>query len=216
MNILINFPTVRMNRLLCLYLCIYSLGCLEAFILAQKWKKTSLRQIRVKFGGVNAPRVEVDSKSEIDVHHACDEATTEGKKSLLDTMHDFLHPADIINYPTSRRPLADMSHDEVYVLDANMVICYKNKHILEWNKFADEHVALGKKFYMVSFNFDEVNSKGGCPDWCEALITDQPVTIAGMEPFYQQVLEEFEVKGKMGRELKVSALSAPLYKVYKV
>jgi hypothetical protein len=147
----------------------------------------------VKFEGLNAPRVSVDSKSKIDVQHVCDEAT------------------DIINYP-SRRPLADMSHDEVYVLDANLVICYKNNHIPAWNKFADEHMALGKKFFMVSFNFDEV--EGGCPpDWCEALNTDQPVTIAGMEPFYQRVLEKFEVKGNMRRKLKVSALSAPHYKV---
>jgi hypothetical protein len=38
---------------------------------------------------------------------------------------------------------------------------------------------------MISFNFDEV--KGGCPELCEMLHTDQPVTIAGMDPFYNRV-----------------------------
>ena len=45
-----------------------------------------------------------------------------------------------------------MSHDDVYVLDANMVTCYNHKKIPEWNNFADTHVAQGKKFFMVPFN----------------------------------------------------------------
>ena len=98
-----------------------------------------------------------------------------------------------------------MSHEDVYILNANVVICYKDKKIPEWNKFADKHVALGKKFFMVSLDFDEV--EGGCPDWCEVLNTDQPVTIAGMVPFYNRVLEKFEVKGNMRVQMKVSIVS---------
>lgn len=101
-----------------------------------------------------------------------------------------------------REPLDSMSHDDVFVLDANLVICYTQQTIPAWNKFADEHLALGKKFYMIEMNFEELED--GHPDWCEVIKTDQPITIAGMEPFYNRVLEKFDVQGKMKLKLKVS------------
>ena len=101
-----------------------------------------------------------------------------------------------------------MSHDGVYVLDSNLAVAYKQKSIPGWNEFADEHVKLGKKMYVVSISSEEV--VGGLPSFIETLRTDQPITREGMEPFYKTVLSAFNCTDATCSKLMVTFLNCSI------
>ncbi|XXQ39115.1 PIN domain-containing protein [Plasmodiophora brassicae] len=47
------------------------------------------------------------------------------------------------------RPLGTMPHDDVYLLDSSLVLGYCNDEIPGWKAFVNDHVQMGKRFYLL-------------------------------------------------------------------
>jgi hypothetical protein len=57
------------------------------------------------------------------------------------------------------KPLNNMSHDDVYLLDSNLVIGYLKDDITGWKNWADDHIKLGKKFLLLPQTITEISVK---------------------------------------------------------
>jgi len=43
----------------------------------------------------------------------------------------------------------NLSHEDVYILDQSLVLGYVNNDIIGWKVWVDEHLCLGKRFYIL-------------------------------------------------------------------
>jgi hypothetical protein len=55
--------------------------------------------------------------------------------------------------------LNELPHTDVYMLDSNLVIGYILDSIPGWKVWVDEHIALGKKLYLLEQTISEVSVK---------------------------------------------------------
>jgi len=114
---------------------------------------------------------------------------------------------------TDEKTIESMSHDDVYVLDSNLVILYyeneDNSRMVGWRTFVNDHFALGKKLYLLPMMVGEVHlDKLGI----EALhpnfhVLSIPPAAAkpeiALNLIFNKIADEFDLEPKVAEMLKI-------------
>ena len=105
------------------------------------------------------------------------------------------------------KPLSNMSHDDVYLLDSNLVIHYLNNFYPAWTAWADNHIKCGKKFFLLPQTIKEISVKNPVlPDGFEPLRLEhesyeKPQNMLNI--VYEQIVKELNIQGKLRNKLKI-------------
>jgi hypothetical protein len=106
------------------------------------------------------------------------------------------------------KPLNNMSHDDVYLLDSNLVIHYLNNFYPAWTAWADNHIKCGKKFFLLPQTIKEISVKNPVlPDGFEPLRLEhksyeKPQSMLDII-VYEQIVKELNIQGKCRNKLKI-------------
>ena len=100
-----------------------------------------------------------------------------------------------------------MSHDDVYFLDSNLVIHHLNNFYPAWTAWADNHIKLGKKFFLLPQTIKEISVKNPVlPEGFEPLRLEhesyeKPQNM--LDIVYEQIVKELNIQGKRRMKLKI-------------
>jgi len=101
-----------------------------------------------------------------------------------------------------KKQISSMPHDDIYILDANLIIGYVENSIPLWTKWVDDHVAAKKQLFVLPRSAAEVN--GGLPDKGPFVILNssdkKPDNI--LDHVYEEICTELDIKGKVRSKLK--------------
>lgn len=101
------------------------------------------------------------------------------------------------------KSLAELSLDDVYILDSNLVIGYINDDIPGWRVWADKYLARGKKFLLLEMTMNEVSvMHPHLPPGFELLVMEDQIPQAFLDGVYEEVANAFNLVGKTRINMK--------------
>jgi hypothetical protein len=99
------------------------------------------------------------------------------------------------------RKFDDLPHDDVYILDSNLVIAYQNNSIPGWNAWIDAHLKLEKRLYILPQIIPAL--RDGIPEGFEVLEIEDPKDDEQLNMVYEEIANSLNIHGKLREKAKV-------------
>jgi hypothetical protein len=95
------------------------------------------------------------------------------------------------------RRFDELSHQDEYILDLNLVIGYQTNDIPGWNSYVNSHLRLGKRLYLLPQVIPELEA--GIPKGFEVLDIEDPKDDYQLNRVFEKIANEFCLKGETRR-----------------
>jgi hypothetical protein len=98
------------------------------------------------------------------------------------------------------RKFDELPHDDVYILDSNLVIAYQNNSIPGWNAWIDAHLKLEKRLYILP---QIIPLRDGVPEGFEVLEVEDPKDDEQLNMVYEEIANSLNIHGKLREKAKI-------------